>query len=128
MIFSEISGPACPLKLLERYLAHFFILRGSRDPIFSPMSSENNSFKLVSRDKPISYTTIREAFRKDLSGLTLPLLVFIPCVREEPLPLFIMGLVTGCFRDSAAGSLFKPKTPTEDDLEKRLSVSKFPGL
>ena len=30
------------------------------------MSSGNNSFKLVSQDKPISYTTVGEAFRKDL--------------------------------------------------------------
>ena len=28
-----------------------------------------------------------------------------------------MGLVAGCFRGSAAGSPFKPKTPTDDDLE-----------
>jgi len=62
-----------------------------------------------------------------VSGLTLPLLVFIPCVREGPLPLLIMGLVTACFSRSAAGSPFKPRTPTDDDLEKRLSVSKFLG-
>ena len=48
------------------------------------MSRGNNSFKLVPHDEPISYTTIREAFRKDLGivGLTLPFLAFIPCVRE----------------------------------------------
>ena len=41
-----------------------------------------------------------------VSGLTLPLLVFIPYVREGPLPLLIMGLVTVCFSGSAAGSPF----------------------
>ena len=30
------------------------------------MSRGNNSFKLVFHDEPISYTTIREALRKDL--------------------------------------------------------------
>ena len=66
MIFSEMFGPSCPVKLLKRYLAHFSIPSSSRDLIFSPMSRGNNSFKLVSQDEPICYTTIREAFRKDL--------------------------------------------------------------
>ena len=64
-MFLEIFGTACPVKLLKRYLAHFSIPSSSRDLIFSPMSWGNNSFKLVSQDKPISYTTIREAFRKE---------------------------------------------------------------
>ena len=33
------------------------------------MSRGNSSFKLVSQDEPISYTTIREAFRKDLRSV-----------------------------------------------------------
>ena len=47
----------------------FFHPSSSRDLIFSPMSRENNSFKLVSQDEPISFTTIREAFRKDLRSV-----------------------------------------------------------
>ena len=69
VIFSEISGPACPVKLLKSYLAHFSIPSSSRDLIFRPISKGKKSFKLVSRDKPISYTTIREAFRKDLRSV-----------------------------------------------------------
>ena len=44
----------------------FFHPSSSRDLIFRPMSRGNSSFKLVSQDEPISYTTIREVFRKDL--------------------------------------------------------------
>ena len=62
-------GPACPVKPLKRYLAHFSIPSSSRDLISSPMSRGNNSFKLVSQDEPISYTTIREASRKDLTSV-----------------------------------------------------------
>ena len=62
-------GPACPVKLLKRYLAHFSIPSSFRDLFFSPMSRGNNSFKLVSQDEPISYTTIKEAFRKDLRSV-----------------------------------------------------------
>ena len=69
MIFSEMFGPACPVKLLKRYLVHFSIPSSSRDLIFSSMSRGNNSIKLVSQDEPISYTTMREAFRKDLRSV-----------------------------------------------------------
>ena len=69
MIFSEMFGPACPVKLLKRYFAHFSIPSSSRDLIFSPMSRGNNSFKLVSQDEAISFTTTREAFRKDLRSV-----------------------------------------------------------
>ena len=37
-----------------------------RISFLAPCLAGNNSFKLVSQDKLISYTTIREAFRKDL--------------------------------------------------------------
>ena len=47
----------------------FFHPSSSRDLIFRPMSRGNSSFKLVSQDEPISYTTIREAFRKDLRSV-----------------------------------------------------------
>ena len=69
VMFSEISSPACPFKLLKRYLAHFSIPSRSRDDIFRPISGGKNFLKLVSQDKPISYTTIREAFCKDLRSV-----------------------------------------------------------
>ena len=104
--FLVMFGPACPVKPLKRYLAHFSIPSSSRDLISSPMSRGNNSFKLVFQDEPISYTTIREASRKNLTSVGVDPLVLIPCVREGPLPLLIMGLVTVCFSGSAAGSPF----------------------
>ena len=69
MIFSEMFGPSCPVKLLKRYLVHFSIPSSSRNLIFSSMSRGNKSIKLVSQDEPISYTTIGEAFRKDLRSV-----------------------------------------------------------
>ena len=67
--FSEMFVPACPVKLLKRYLVHCSIPSSSRDLIFSSMSRGNNSIKLVSQDEPISCITIREAFRKDLRSV-----------------------------------------------------------
>ncbi|CAH3190965.1 unnamed protein product, partial [Porites evermanni] len=56
-------------ELLKTYLAHFSIPSSSRDLTFRPISRGKNSFKLVCQDKPISYTTIREAFCKDLRSV-----------------------------------------------------------
>ena len=111
----------------------FFHPSSSRDLIFRPMSRGNSSFKLVSQDEPISYTTIREAFRKDLRSVGVDSSNFgFYSFRSRgaiwPLPLLVMGLVTVCFSGSSAGSPFKLRTPTDDDLEKRFSVSKFLGL
>ena len=102
MIFSEMFGPACPVKLLKRYLVHFSVPSSSRDLIFSPVSPGNNFFKLVSQDEPISYTTIREAFRKDLRSVGVDPSTF--GFYSLPHPLLIMGLVTVFFSGSAAGS------------------------
>ena len=41
----------------------------SKDFIFRPISKGKGSCKLVDSDKPISYSTIRGPFRRDLQGL-----------------------------------------------------------
>ena len=111
VIFSEISGPACPIKHFKTYLTHSSISSSSRGLIFRPISSGKNFFKLVSSLSAIPQLGGVCTKNLDAPGLTPPLLVFIPCIQKGPLPLLIMELVTGCFRGTAAGSPFKPKTP-----------------
>ena len=41
----------------------------SKDVIFKPISKGKGSCKLVAPDKPISYSTFRRPFRKDLQSL-----------------------------------------------------------
>ena len=69
VVISEIHSCACPVKLLKRYLTEFQIPPDSRDLIFSPISKGNNFCKLVVPDKPISYGTIRNSFRRDLKNI-----------------------------------------------------------
>ena len=69
VVISELSSPTCPVELLKRYLAIFKIFPGSNDLIFKPISRGKGCCKLVSPDKPISYSTIRGAFRRDLQSL-----------------------------------------------------------
>ena len=131
VIFSEISDPACLVKLLKTYLAHFSIPSSSRDVIFRPISGGKNSFKLVSQDKPISYTTIREAFRKDLRNIEVdPSSFGFHSLRS--------GGATSAANNGVSHRVFQrhgrwksvqaKDTYVDDDPEKRLSVSKSLGL
>ena len=47
----------------------FKIPPDSRDFIFKPISRGKDFCKLVAPDKPIGYSTIRVAFRRDLQSL-----------------------------------------------------------
>ena len=133
VIFSEISGPACPVKLLKTYLARFSIPSSSRDLIFRPISRGKNSFffKLVFQDRPISYTTIREAFRKDLRSVGVdPSSFSFHSLRS--------GGATSAANNGVSDRVFKrhghwksvqaKDTYVVDDLDQRLSVSKSLGL
>ena len=59
----------CPVKLLKKYLTKFQIPLDSGDLIFKPISKGKDSCKLIAPDKPISYNTMREAFRWDLKSI-----------------------------------------------------------
>ena len=69
VVISELSSPACPVSLLKRYLDKFRIPPNSRDLIFKPISRGKGFCKLVSPDKPISYSCIRDGFRRDLKNI-----------------------------------------------------------
>ena len=65
VVISELPCPACPVNLTK-----FQIPPGdSRDLIFRPISKGKDSFKLIASDKPISYSTMRQAFRRDLKTI-----------------------------------------------------------
>ena len=66
VVISELPSPACPVKLLKKYLSKFKIPPDSRDLIFRPISKGKDSCKMIAPNKPISYSTMRQAFRRDL--------------------------------------------------------------
>ena len=108
VVISELSSSACPVSLLKRYLDKLHISPNSRDLIFEPISKGTGFCKLVSLDKPISYSCIRDEFRRDLKNIVSS--VSIPCVRVGPLRRLIMALTTVSFSVMAGGSLLKRKT------------------
>ena len=114
-----------------RSTAHFSILSSARDDIFRPISRGKNFFKLVSQDKPISYTTITEAFCKDLRSVGVDPSTFgFHSLR--------LGGATSAANNGVSDRVFQrhgrwksvqaKDTYVDDDLEKRLSVSKSLGL
>ena len=62
VVISELSSPACSVSLLKRYLDKLQIPPNSRDLIFKPISKGKGFCKLVSPDKPSSYSCIRDGF------------------------------------------------------------------
>ena len=69
VVISELSNPTCPVSLLKRYLDKFRIPPNSRDLIFKPISRGKGFCKLVTPDKPISYSCIRDGFRRDSKNI-----------------------------------------------------------
>ena len=69
VVISALSSCACPAKLLKRYLSKFQTPPDSRCLIFRPISRWKGSCKLNSPDKSISYSTIRETFRRELKSI-----------------------------------------------------------
>ena len=71
VVVSQLSGAACPLELLKRYLAGFKIPPDSKDLIFKLISRGKGCCKLVAPVKPISSSTIRGTFRLRSGGATM---------------------------------------------------------
>lgn len=69
VVISELPSSACPVKLLKEYLTKFQIPPVSRDLIFRSISKGKDSCKLLAPDKPINYSTMRQAFRHDLKTI-----------------------------------------------------------
>lgn len=64
VIIAKSGSPLCPVVLLKQYVSMSLIHRDSREFLFRPISSSKNVKKLVTVNKPICYSTYREAFKK----------------------------------------------------------------
>ena len=117
VVISELSSSACPVSLLKRYLDKLRIPPNSRDLIFKPISKAKAFCKLVSPDKPISYSSIRsirDGFRRDLKNIGVdPSKFGLHSLRSGgSLRRLIMALMIVSFSVMAAGSLLRRKTFT----------------
>ena len=65
VLLGQLSDASiCPVRLIKRYLELTHILPGSSEFLFRPISGRGSNKHLVSVNKPISYSTYREAFKK----------------------------------------------------------------
>ena len=131
VVISELPSPACPVKLLVRYLKTLQIPPTSGELIFKPISKGKGECKLVSPDKSISYSCIREAFRRDLKRIGIdPAKYGLHSLRS--------GGATSAAKNGITDRVFQrhghwksaqaKNTYVDDDIDQRLAVSKFPGL
>ena len=130
-VISQLSGSACPVELLKRYLAMFKILPDSKDVIFKPISKGKGSCKLVGPDKPYSYSTIRGAFRRHLESLGVgPSKFGLHSLRSEWATMAASnGVNDKVFRQHGRWKSLQAKDEyVDDNLEQRLEVSSFLGL
>ena len=131
VVISELPSGACPVKLLKRYLSKFQIPPDSRDLIFRPISKGKDSCKLIAPDRPISYSTMREASRRDLKAIGAdPSKFGLHSLRSGGATMAAnSGVSDRVFqRHSRWKSVQAKGTYVDDDLDQRLSVSKFLGL
>ena len=131
VVISELPSPACPVKLLKKYLTNLQIPPDSRDLIFKPISKGKDSCKLIAPDKPISYSTMRRAFRRDLKTTGAdPSKFGLHSLRSGGASMAANSGVSdkvfqrhGRWKSTKAKDIY-----VDDDLGQRLSVSKFLGL
>ena len=131
VVISELSSPACPVSLLKRYLDKFRIPPNSQDLIFKPISKGKGFCKLVSPDKPISYSCIRDGFRRDLKNIGVdPSKFGLHSLRSGGATSAANNGINdrifqrhGRWRSAEAKNIY-----VDDSIEQRLTVSKRLGL
>ena len=129
VVISQLSSSACPVELLKRYLAMFKIPPDSKDFIFKPISKGKGFCKLVAPDKPISYSTIRGAFRRDLLSLGVePSKFGLHSLRSGGAMAANNGVNDRVFQRHGRWKSAQAKdTYVDDNLEQRLEVSRLLG-
>ena len=65
VVLAELKDAGvCPVKLMRRYLELARVPPSTNDFLFRPISGKGKSKRLVSVNKPISYATYRESFKR----------------------------------------------------------------
>ena len=131
VVISEVSSSACPVSLLKSSLHKFRIPPNSRDLIFKPISKGKGFCKLVSPDKPISYSCIWDGFRPDLKNIGVdPTKFSLHSLRSGGATSAANNGINdrifqrhGCWKSAEAKNIY-----VDDGIQQRLTVSKRLGL
>ena len=69
VVIAESGSSLCLVALLKLYINSFHLSLVSDEYIFRPISASNSSKRLVSVNKPISYSSNRQSFKKSLRDI-----------------------------------------------------------
>ena len=69
MVIAESGSSLCPVTLLKLYMNSSHLSLDSDEYIFRPISASNSCKRLVSVNKPISYSTYRQSFKKSFRDI-----------------------------------------------------------
>ena len=69
VVIARSGGSACPVSILQQYLSRLNIDPHSDELIFRQLVKTKSSYKMVSKDKPISYSTFRDHLSKSLRSV-----------------------------------------------------------
>ena len=69
VVIAETRSSTCPCYLLMAYMSKAHRTGNSDDYLFRPISSSENRKRLVSVNKPISYSAYKDSFKKSFSDI-----------------------------------------------------------
>ena len=69
VVIAETRSSTCPCDLLMAYMSKAHRAGNSDDYLFRPISSSENRKRLVSVNKPISYSAYKDSFKKSFSDI-----------------------------------------------------------
>ena len=69
VIIAESSASMCPCSLLKLHMLKAQIPENSDEYLFRPISASDNQKRLISINKPISYSTYRQSFKTSFASI-----------------------------------------------------------
>lgn len=132
VVISRLTGSqSCPVSILETYLGLAHIDSFSEEFLFRPISKTGTGHRLVGSNKPISYSTIREAFKSCFKSI-------VPDIRTFSTHSLRAGGATAAANAGIGDRVFqrhgrwKSASAKDgyvmDNISSRASVSKSLGL
>ena len=69
MVIAESGSSLRPVTLIKLYMNSFHLSLDSDEYIVRPISASNSCKRLVSVNKPVSYSTCRQSFQKSFRDI-----------------------------------------------------------
>ena len=131
VVIAESGSSICPVTLLKLYMENSRLSFDSDEYLFRPISSSCNRKRLVSVNKPISYSTYRESFKKSYRDIVPDISKFSThSARSGGATLAANSGVSdrNLQRHGRWASVSAKNTYVKDSLVSRLEVSKSLSL